>query len=284
MPIFANHTSRIICQGTLDEAELFHMHQSMMYGPQLVAWVKTGFGGKEQLGLPVFDSVREAKWQTSANMSLIFVQPHLAGDAIIEAIEGGIETIVCFTSGIPFHDMVVVQQMVQKYRNCRLIGPGSCGLITPSQCKAGVMPAYVFTQGSVGMISCTDTLGYEVAWQITNNGFGQSTFVGIGAEPLAGTSIVDVLKEFERDGQTEAVVMVLQGGVSGIEAVVEWVEKKNRKPILAVIAGHRVEALTTTEQTYGISEILKRAGVIVVDNITSISSSVKPYVTNKELL
>ena len=192
----------------LVEDELFHIHQCTLYGTQVVAWVKTGYGGHERLGLPVFDSVREAKRQTSANVSLIFVEPSRVADAVIEAVEGGIETIVCLTSGVPLHDMVQIHYILSKNRKSRMIGPASCGLITPSQCKAGVMPGYVFTPGPVGMISSSDTLGYEAAWQISNAGFGQSTFVGIGSEEIRGTSVVDVLKEFDQDIQTEAVGIV----------------------------------------------------------------------------
>jgi succinyl-CoA synthetase alpha subunit len=280
MPILAHHSTRIICQANAGEEERFHIHQCLLYGAHIVAWVYNGQGGTEQLNLPVFDSVREAKRQTNASMSLIWTKPDIAAEAISEAIEGGVETIVCLTEEIPCHDMVAVHQLLRNHPGCRLIGPGSCGLITPGQCKIGVMPAYVFTPGPIGVISSTDTLSYEAAWHLTSNGFGQSTYIGLGAEPFAGMSIVDTLKEFERDAQTEAIAMIVHEGILGIEHVAEYLEKPFRKPLIAYVAGAaaRKEPLSTPSTT----EILQRCGVTIIDTVAMIGSTIESFVTRQE--
>ena len=279
MPIFVHRDSRVLCQGMIDEHELFWVHQCLLYGTQVVAWVKAGLGGEERLTLPVFDSVREAHRQTSATVSLISVSPDLAADAIIEAIESNIELIVCMTKAIPSKDMVDVYQVLRNHKACRLIGPGSCGLLTPLQCKAGLMPAYAFAPGSVGMVSCSDTLGYEVAWRLTSSGAGVSTFVGLGCDPFAGTSVVGVLREFETDSHTESVLMVLQGGLYGIDAVADWARQQTHKPLFAVVAGHRLSALTyysgveeLPSDGAQIVKVLRNAGVTIIDNLSLIGS------------
>lgn len=279
MPILVHRASRVICQGMINEQELFLIHQCMLYGTAVVAWVKSGSGGAERLKIPVFDSVREARRQTSATVSLISVVPALAADAIIEAIEGGIELIICLTSGIPTKDMVFVHQALRAHTNSRLIGPGSCGLLTPLQCKAGLMPAYAFTPGEIGMISCTDTLGYEVAWKLTSSGFGQSTFVGLGSDALAGTSIVDILSEFEIDIQTESILLVLQSGLYGIERVAEWAGQHTHKPLFAIVAGGSVP-LPPYCPAIGeppsdgatIERMLREAKVTIIDSLSLIGS------------
>jgi succinyl-CoA synthetase alpha subunit len=267
----------------MDETEVFQIHQCVLYGTQVVAWVKAGHGGKEQLGLPVFESVQEARKQTSATMSFVFLPPPLVADAIIEAIEGGIETIICFTKEVPYHDLATVRQILRYFPHVRLIGPGSCGIMSPSQCKAGVMPSYVFTRGPVGIVSCGDTLGYETAWHLTNSGLGQSTFVGIGTDPLAATSIADVLKEFERDVQTEAVVVLAEDGMAGIDEFVEWAEKRNRKPLIAYIAGH--SARRALEERDRIApDLLKKSGVVLMENVAQVGTLAKHFVRQGELI
>ena len=279
MPIFAHRDSRVICQGMLNEQEFFWVHQCILSGTQVAAWVKAGEGGGERLAIPVFDSVREARRQTSASISLVSVVPALAADALIEAIESGIELIICLTSGIPSKDMIDVYQVLQHQSASRLIGPGSCGIITPLQCKAGLMPSYAFTPGEVGMISCSDTLGYEAAWKITSSGSGQSTFVGLGGDAFAGTSIVDVLCEFEADSHTESVLLVLQSGLYGIESVADWASKERHKPLFAIVAGHSLPALSycpaVVDQPFdgaAIVQALRKAGVTIVDNLSLIGS------------
>lgn len=273
MPIFVHRASRVICQGMVNEQEFFWVHQCMLYGTQVVAWVRSGSGGEEKLKIPVFDSVREARRQTSATVSLISVSPPLAADAIIEAIEGGIELIICLTSDIPAKDMVDVHQVLKRHPNSRLIGPGSCGLVTPLQSKVGLMPAFAFSPGEVGMVSCADTLGYETAWKLTASGIGQSTFVSLGSDPFAGTSIVDVLREFELDIQTESILLVLQSGLYGIEAVAEWVHQNTHKPIFAIVAGQSLPTppycpsiVEPPSDGTSIVQMLSSSGVSIIDN------------------
>ena len=286
MPIFVEQPTRVICQGLLTDEELFHVHQCKLYGTQVVAWVKAGFGGQERGGLPIFDSVWEARRQTNATASLVFVEPHAVADAVMEAVEGGIGMIICLTSGVPLHDMVSIRSVLVKYPACRMVGPGSCGIITPPQCKAGVMPAYIFAPGPVGIVTSVDTLGYEAAWQITSRGFGQTTFVGLGDEPIRGLSVVTVLDEFHRDETTEAVLMMLHQWEKEGDAIAEWLEKKKRKPHLAVIAGHMVpyaghHPAAAGDEAGGrdISGLLKKAGVRVIEDISTIGFAVEQAVT-----
>jgi succinyl-CoA synthetase alpha subunit len=289
VPILINQSSRVICQGALDEEEVFHIHQCKLYGTQVVAWVKAGEGGKEKLGLPVFDSVREARKQTSATVSLIFVDPPFVTDAVFEAVEGGIETIICLTEGVPLHEMARIRFILAKKAKCRLIGPSSCGIITPSQCKAGVMPGYVFAQGSVGIISSVDTLGYEAAWQITNVGLGQSTFVGLGDSQIKGTPVEDLLGEFDHDARTEAVLMIFKNNETGMEAIAEWVKQRARKPHLAVIAGHMIPpkegVLLGNDLSYmkNSLDLLRNAGVRVIEDIGTIGFAVEQAITQSRL-
>lgn len=282
MPIFVGHSTRFICQGTLSDEEVFHIHQCLSYGTQVVAWVKAGFGGNERLSLPIFDSVREAKKQTSATHSLIFVEPQMVADAVEESVEAGISTMICLTSGVPLHDMVEIEYILEKNPKSRLIGPSSCGLITPAQCKAGVMPGYIFSPGSIGIISSSDTIGYEAATQLTQAGFGQTTFVGIGDAAIRGTSFVDALNEFEQDEATEVVLMIVQNGERGVEAVAEWMEKRKRKPVLALVAGSTMppcrnipSVATFAPLSFNTVDILRKSGVIVIDDLSCLSAAVE---------
>jgi succinyl-CoA synthetase alpha subunit len=274
----------------ITQEEVFHIHQCKLYGTQVVAWVKPESQEKEKLGLPVFDTVREARRQTSATISVIFLEPRLVADAVTEAVEGGIETIICLTGNVPLHDMAKIKYILSKNKKSRLIGPGSCGVITPSQCKAGVMPGYVFAPGNVGVVSSADTLGYEASRQITDAGLGQTTFCGIGDAPIRGTSVVDMLAAFEQDFQTEAVLMILKNGESGVEEIVEWIEKGGRKPILAVIAGHTVplfDCLSVIENESSsianMVEMLRQAGVTVIEDIDTIGHAVEQAVLKRRL-
>lgn len=281
MPIFVDRATRVICQGEIDEREIFHVHQTLLYGTQLVAWVKSGFGGREELKLPIFASVREAKRQTNATVCLISAKRYVAADAIIEAIEAQIELIVCLTDNIPYQDMVDVLQVLKRHPKSRLIGPGSCGVMTPLQCKVGLMPGYIFTPGPMGILSTTDTLGYEVVWRLTSKGFGQSTFVSLGSELLSGTSVVDVLKEFQADFQTELIFLVLQSGMVGFDAVVEWLVQQKHKPVYAAIGGASV-SIPHVREEIGFFAVdgatmatrLRDAGVQVVENVSMIGQEV----------
>jgi succinyl-CoA synthetase alpha subunit len=280
MPIFVHRDSRVICQGMVNEHELFWVHQCLLYGTNIVSWVKADFGGEKRLNIPVFDSVREARRQTNASVSLISVTPALAADAIIEAVEADIELIVCLTPKIPSKDMIGVYQILKNHKASRLIGPGSCGLMTPLQCKAGFMPAYAFAPGSIGMISCSDTLGYEIAWKLSSSGVGISTFVGLGSDAFAGTSILSAIREFETDSHTESILLVLQGGLYGIDAVANWARQEGHKPIFAIVAGHSLSTLPSrcpavvdppSDGGY-VENLLQGAGVAIVDNLSLLGS------------
>lgn len=237
MSILVNRQTRIITQGITGKAGRFHTEQGMLYSPTYVGGVTPGKGGGEILGLPIFDTVWEAKKETKCNASLIFVPAPFAAEAILEAEEAGIELIVCITEGIPLRDMVKVSQVMRASKNSRLIGPNCPGVITPGECKMGIMPGYIHKKGIIGIVSRSGTLTYEAVWQTTQLGLGQSTCVGIGGDPLNGTSFVDVLKLFENDSETKAILMIGEIGGSAEEEAAHWIKSNLTKPIAAFIAG-----------------------------------------------
>lgn len=237
MSILVNRQTRIITQGITGKAGRFHTEQGMLYAPTYVGGVTPGKGGEQVLGLPVFDTVLEAKNATNCNASLIFVPAPYAAEAILEAEEAGIELIVCITEGIPLHDMLKVTQMMRVSRTSRLIGPNCPGVITPGECKMGIMPGYIHQKGEVGIVSRSGTLTYEAVWQTTQLGLGQSTCVGIGGDPLNGTSFVDILKLFENDPETKAILLIGEIGGRAEEEAAEWIRSNCTKPVAAFIAG-----------------------------------------------
>lgn len=238
MAILVNKDTRIITQGITGKAGRFHTEQGQLYNPETyVGGVTPGKGGTAILGLPVFDTVLEAKELTQCNASLIFVPAPYAADAILEAEEAGIELIVCITEGIPVKDMLQVTRVMRSSNTSRLIGPNCPGVITPGECKMGIMPAYIHRQGSIGIVSRSGTLTYEAVWQTTQLGLGQSTCVGIGGDPLNGTDFIDVLKMFEKDPKTEAVLLIGEIGGSAEERAAEWLKSHFSKPIAVFIAG-----------------------------------------------
>jgi succinyl-CoA synthetase alpha subunit len=237
MSILINNKTRIITQGITGKAGRFHTEQGMLYGPTYVGGVTPGKGGGEILGLPIFDTVWEAKEATQCNASLIFVPAPFAADAILEAEEAGIEIIVCITEGIPVHDMLRVNVAMKNSRTSRLIGPNCPGIITPGECKMGIMPGYIHRKGNIGIVSRSGTLTYEAVWQTTQLGLGQSTCVGIGGDPLNGTNFVDVLEMFEKDPQTKAIMMIGEIGGHAEEDAAQWIQKNCSKPVAAFIAG-----------------------------------------------
>lgn len=237
MPILINKNTKIITQGITGKAGRFHTEQGMEYAPTYVGGVTPGKGGGEILGLPIFDTVLEAKLATNCNASLIFVPAPYAAEAILEAEEAGIELIVCITEGIPIRDMLKVRQVMKASKHSRLIGPNCPGVITPGECKMGIMPGYIHRKGSIGIVSRSGTLTYEAVWQTTILELGQSTCVGIGGDPLNGTSFIDVLKLFEKDPQTEAILMIGEIGGTAEEEAADWIKNNCTKPVVAFIAG-----------------------------------------------
>lgn len=237
MSILVNKNSRVITQGITGKAGRFHTEQGMIYAPTYVGGVTPGKGGGEILGLPIFDTVLEAKQATQCNTSLIFVPAPFAADAILEAEEAGIELIVCITEGIPVHDMLTVSQVMRMSRTSRLIGPNCPGVITPDECKVGIMPGYIHRKGEIGIVSRSGTLTYEAVWQTTLLGMGQSTCVGIGGDPLNGTHFIDVLELFEKDPETKAVLLIGEIGGEAEEEAAAWIKQYSSKPTAAFIAG-----------------------------------------------
>ena len=236
MSILVTKNTKVICQGFTGKQGTFHSEQCLAYGTQLVGGTTPGRGGSKHLGLPVFDTVADAVQKTGATASMIYVPAAYAADAILEAADGGIELVVCITEGIPVNDMVRVKAALAG-TGVRLIGPNCPGVITPGECKIGIMPGFIHKKGAIGVVSRSGTLTYETVYQTTNNGLGQSTCVGIGGDPVRGMNFVDVLELFERDPQTEGIIMVGEIGGSDEEAGAEYIRKYVSKPVVAYIAG-----------------------------------------------
>jgi succinyl-CoA synthetase alpha subunit len=236
MSILVNRDSRVVVQGITGKEGSFHAEQMIGYGTNVVAGVTPGKGGQRHLDRPVYDGVRQAVEAEGANVSCIFVPPAFAADAILEAADAGIEVIICITEGIPVRDMLPVRPYVQK-KGARLVGPNCPGVLTPNECKVGIMPTMIFADGPVGVVSRSGTLTYEAVDQLTRAGLGQSTAVGIGGDPLIGTSFRDALELFEADPETEAVVMIGEIGGSAEEEAAAFVKEHVSKPVFGFIAG-----------------------------------------------
>ena len=236
MSILVNRNTRVICQGFTGRQGTFHSEQAIAYGTRLVGGVTPGRGGQRHLGLPVFDTVRDAVRATGATASMIYVPAAGAADSILEAADAGIELVVCITEGVPVKDMISVKAMLAGSPT-RLIGPNCPGVITPEECKIGIMPGFIHKKGAVGIVSRSGTLTYEAVFQTTRVGLGQSSCVGIGGDPVAGMSFIDVLDLFERDPRTEGIILVGEIGGSGEEAAARYIRKYVSKPVVAYIAG-----------------------------------------------
>ena len=236
MSILVDRESRVVVQGLTGKEGMFHAKQCAEYGTKIVAGVTPGKGGQKVEGFPVFNAVAEAVKATGANVSLIFVPARFAADAVMEAADAGVGLAVCITEGIPTEDMIRAKTYL-KGKKTRVIGPNCPGIITPGQCKVGIMPGYIHKEGSVGLVSRSGTLTYEAVWQLTQRGIGQSTCVGIGGDPVIGTTFTDALSLFQDDPETRAVLMIGEIGGSAEEEAALFAKEKMDKPVVAFVAG-----------------------------------------------
>ena len=292
MSILVNSQTRVICQGITGSAGAFHTKKCLEYGTKMVGGVTPGKGGtKEANGLPVFDTVRQAVEETGAGATMIFVPPPFAADAIMEAADAGIKVIVAITEGIPVLDMVKAKAFLKDRSDSVLIGPNCPGVITPGECKIGIMPGYIHTPRSkaragkaVGIISRSGTLTYEAVWQCSSRGIGQSTCVGIGGDPVKGLNFIDLLARFNDDVQTDAIILIGEIGGSDEEAAAAFVKKNVRKPVVAFIAGRTAPpgrrmghagAIISGGEGSADSKIaaLKSAGITVTDSPATIGQA-----------
>lgn len=236
MAILINKDTKVICQGFTGAQGTFHSEQAIAYGTKMVGGVTPGKGGTTHIGLPVFNTVKEAKAATGCNASVIFVPPPFAADSIMEAVDADLDLVICITEGIPVLDMVKVKKYMEGKRT-RLIGPNCPGVITPGACKIGIMPAHIHKPGRIGVLSRSGTLTYEAVGQLTALGLGQSTCVGIGGDPVNGTNFIDILKMFNEDPDTDGVIMIGEIGGSAEEEAAEYIKAHFKKPVAAFIAG-----------------------------------------------
>jgi succinyl-CoA synthetase alpha subunit len=285
MSILLNKNSRVLVQGFTGSEGTFHATQMIEYGTKVVGGVTPGKGGEQHLGLPVFNSVRDAVNSTNADVSVIFVPPAFAADAIMEAANSGIKLIVAITEGIPVADMVKVREYIKSY-DCRLIGPNCPGIITPGEAKVGIMPGFIHKKGSVGVISRSGTLTYEAVDQVTKLGMGQSTCIGIGGDPVIGTTTLDAVKLMMEDKDTEAIVIIGEiGGNMESEAAI-WIRENGTKPVIGFIAGqtapkgrrmgHAGAIIGGKNDTAAAKmSIMKECGIHVVESPADIGATVK---------
>ncbi len=284
MSIFVNKDTKLIVQGITGHQGSFHTQKMLEYGTQVVAGVTPGKAGQDVLGVPVYHTVLEAVAHTGANASVIFVPPRFAADSIKEAVDAGLETVICITEGIPVLDMARIKRYLEG-KKTRLIGPNCPGIITPDECKIGIMPGYIHKKGHVGVISRSGTLTYEAVKQLSDRNIGQSTVIGIGGDPIKGTSIVDALKAFENDPDTVAVVMNGEIGGRGEEEAAAYIAQYMKKPVIAFIGGQSAPpgkrmghagAIISGGQGTAASKIaaLKEAGVVLAMTPDTIGETV----------
>ncbi len=285
MSILVDRETKVLCQGITGKAGRFHTRQCLDYGTQVVGGVTPGKGGTTVEGIPAFDTVEEAVQATGANATMIFVPPPFAAEAVLEAVDAGIGTIVVITEGIPVLDMARVMPSVRA-ADARMIGPNCPGVITPEACKIGIMPGYIHRRGSIGVISRSGTLTYEAVWQLTRLGLGQSTCVGLGGDPIVGSSFVDLLELFAADSETQGVLLIGEIGGNAEEQAAEYIAQHFSKPVAAFIAGrtappgkrmgHAGAVITGGKGTAADKiEALKRAGVVVADSPADMGSAMQ---------
>jgi succinyl-CoA synthetase alpha subunit len=286
MSVLVNKHSRVLVQGFTGKEGSFHAEQMIAYGTTVIGGVTPGKGGQTHLNLPIFDTVSKAVNATGANVSIIFVPPRFAADSIMEAADAGIEVVICITEGIPVQDMVRAKQFVKTRSKCRLIGPNCPGIITPEKAKVGIMPGFIHKKGTVGIVSRSGTLTYEAVDQVTKAGMGQSTCIGIGGDPIIGTTTKEAVELLMNDPETEGIIMIGEIG-GGMEAeAAEWVKKHGTKPVVGFIAGQTAPAGRTMGHAGAIvggkadtaaakMEIMRQCGIHVVESPAFIGETMR---------
>jgi len=291
MSILVNKNSKVIVQGITGSEGTFHSKQMIEYGTKIVAGVTPGKGGLEAVDgkVPVFNSVEEATRETSANVSIIFVPPPFAADAIIEASEANIELVVCITEGVPVHDMLKAKRIIDQ-KGTRLIGPNCPGIITADECKLGIMPGFICEKGKIGVLSKSGTLTYEAIGQLVNAGLGQSTAIGIGGDPIIGTTMIEVLELFEKDNETDGVVLIGEIGGQMENEAARWVKENMSKPVVGFIAGqtappgrrmgHAGAIVSGGNDTAEAKmQIMTDCGITVCESVADIGNNMKKALT-----